>query len=142
MATAFRRLPSDVHLNTLTDPANMVIASQSYIFDPRPKYPLLVTAKRYWATNSPHLSDPDAITLIFAHATGFHKEQWEPTLDDLYTLLATNSGSVKVRDMWSIDAPNHGDAAILNEKALKWGYDPVCMCKYFSGISIYSDTQL
>jgi len=103
----------------------MAIASQSYVFDPRPNYPLLATAKRYWTTNSPHLSDPDAVTLIFAHATGFHKEQWEPTLDDLYTLLATNSGSVKVRDMWSIDAPNHGDAAVLNEKALKWGYDPV-----------------
>ena len=108
----------------------MVIASQSYVFDPRPNYPLLVTAKRYWVPNSPHLNDPDAITLIFAHATGFHKEHWEPTLDDLHTLLATNSSSVKVQDMWSIDAPNHGDAAVLNEKALKWGYDPVCMCKY------------
>jgi hypothetical protein len=105
----------------------MAIASQSYIFDPRPNYPLLVTARRYWTTSSPHLNDPDAITLIFAHGTGFHKELWEPTLDELYVLLANNYyGSVKVREMWSIDAPNHGDAAVLNEKALKWGYDPVC----------------
>lgn len=104
---------------------NMTIASQSYVFDPRPNYPLLVTAKRYWKTNSPYLDDPDAITLIFTHGTGFHKEQWEPTLDDLYDLLATNNGSVKVREMWSIDAPNHGEAAVLNEKALKWGYEPV-----------------
>jgi len=106
----------------------MTIASQSYVFDPRPNYPLLVTAKRYWATNSHYLNDPEAITLIFTHGTGFHKEQWEPTLDDLFFLLANNNGTVKVREMWSIDAPNHGDAAVLNEKALKWGYVPVCMC--------------
>ena len=104
----------------------MSIASQSYIFDPRPNYPLLITAKRYWKSNSLHLDDPTAITLIFAHGTGFHKEQWEPTMDDLYALLDDNKGTVNVREMWSIDAPNHGDSAILNEETLKWGYGTVC----------------
>jgi hypothetical protein len=113
----------------------MTIASQSYVFDPRPNHPLLVTAKRYWLTNSRYLNDPDALTLIFTHGTGFHKEQWEPTIDDLNALLADDSNSVKVREMWSIDAPNHGDAAVLNEKALLWGYEP-CMCWHSF---VYSD---
>ncbi|KAF5384362.1 hypothetical protein D9615_003153 [Tricholomella constricta] len=103
----------------------MAATFQSYTFDPRPNYPLVITAKRYWKPDSPYLNDPSAHTLVFAHGTGFHKEQWEPTMDDLYALMDGNDGSVKVREMWSIDAPNHGDAAILNEHVLQWGYEPV-----------------
>ncbi|KAG6810634.1 hypothetical protein H0H92_011039 [Tricholoma furcatifolium] len=103
----------------------MGLSSQSYIFDPRPNYPLLITAKRYWKSNSPDLHNPSALTLIFAHGTGFHKEQWEPTIDELYALLDGPHGSPKIREVWSIDAPNHGDAAILNEDVLKWGYEPI-----------------
>ncbi|KAG5644840.1 hypothetical protein DXG03_007567 [Asterophora parasitica] len=95
----------------------MAILTQAYTFDPRPHYPLVITAKRYWKANSPYLHDPSSLTLVFAHGTGFHKEQWEPTIDDLYELLGRNDGMVKVREMWTIDAPNHGDAAILNEKS-------------------------
>jgi hypothetical protein len=101
------------------------LRSKSYTFDPRPNYPLLSTAKCYWNPSSPSFSDSNALTLILTHGTGFHKEQWEPTIDDLYDLLDAG-GSVKVREIWSIDAPNHGDAATLNENALGWGYDQIC----------------
>ncbi|KAJ3492874.1 hypothetical protein NLJ89_g11149 [Agrocybe chaxingu] len=102
--------------------------TQTYTFDPRPAYPLLTVAKRYWrpSTSDP---DPDALTLIFAHGTGFHKEQWEPTIDDLQALLdgavrsKEGKEGVKIREIWTIDAANHGAAAILNEKALKLGYE-------------------
>lgn len=107
------------------------VNSQSYVFDPRPNYPLLITAKRYWRSNSKYLNDSDALTLVFTHGTGFHTEQWEPTIDDLYALL-DNKTSVKVREVWGIDAPNHGDAAVLNEKALKWGYDTICLSLFYS----------
>lgn len=100
----------------------MAIESRSYVFDPRPNYPFLITAKRYWRPESPFTNSSDALTLIFAHGTGFHKEQWEPTMDDLWTILGDNKSFVAVREMWSIDAPNHGDAAILNEFTLKQGY--------------------
>lgn len=103
------------------------LASQSYVFDPRPNFPLLLTAKRYWSPTSRHLNDPDAFTLIFAHGTGFHKEHYEPTIQDLYGLIP-DSGSPKIREAWSIDCPNHGDAAILNEETLRWGgYEPICV---------------
>ncbi|KAJ7216362.1 Alpha/beta hydrolase family-domain-containing protein [Mycena pura] len=97
------------------------LASESYVFDPRPNFPLLLTAKRYWHPASPHLNDPSAFTLIFAHATGFHKEQYEPTIEDLYRLIPP--GGPNIREAWSIDCPNHGDAAVLNEETLRWGYD-------------------
>ncbi|KAI0768240.1 Alpha/beta hydrolase fold-1 [Trametes elegans] len=97
--------------------------SKSYVFDPRPAFPLLVTARQYWTSDcSP--DDPDAVSLVFAHSTGTHKEHWEPTLGHLFAHLR-ESGKAKIRDAWCIDAPNHGEAAILNEKELLWGYNQV-----------------
>ncbi|KAF7358660.1 AB hydrolase-1 domain-containing protein [Mycena sanguinolenta] len=96
--------------------------AQSYTFDPRPHYPLLLSANRYWDPTSPHLDDPTATTLIFTHGTGFHKEQIEPTIQDLYNLVPIDGS--KIRDIWSIDSPNHGDSAVLNERALQSGYEP------------------
>jgi hypothetical protein len=102
----------------------MVLTHESFIFDPRPYYPLLATANRYLRSDSLHSNDPDALTLVFVHATGFHKEIWEPTMEDLYSFAERSE--LKIREMWSIDAPNHGEAAILNEKSLLWGYEPIC----------------
>ncbi|KAG6901619.1 hypothetical protein C0995_009959 [Termitomyces sp. Mi166 len=103
----------------------MALSSQFYTFDSRPNYPLLITAKRYWKPDSKYLNDPSALTLIFTHGTGFHKEQWEPTIDELYALLDHEDGRLRVREVWSIDAPNHGDAAVLNENILITGYEPI-----------------
>lgn len=105
------------------------LAVQSYVFDARPNFPLLMSAKRYWNPSSPYLNDPDAFTLIFAHGTGFHKEHYEPTLEELYSMIP--DGGPKIREAWSIDSPNHGDAAVLNEQTLLWGYEPICMCASF-----------
>lgn len=104
------------------------LASQAYVFDPRPHYPLRIALKRYWKASSPDAQDPDALTLIFTHGTGFHKEQWEPTIDDLYSLF-NGKESVKIRDVFAIDMANHGDSAILNEKELLGErYNPICTC--------------
>ncbi len=96
-----------------------MLSSESYVFDPRPDFPLVSTAKRYWKAGSSH--DPNGVTLIFTHGTGFHKEQWEPTIEELY-----RRAGVPIREVWAIDAPNHGDAALLNYETLKWGYQRVC----------------
>ena len=103
------------------------LRSQSYVFDARPHYPLLVSVKRYWVPGF-ESKDADAATLILAHATSFHKEHWEPVLEDLYDLVAdcyvTNSPVPKIRDAWAIDSPNHGQSAVLNEETLLAGYTP------------------
>ena len=103
----------------------MTLQHESYICDARPNYPLLITAKRYW---SPEFTSDDAraLTLALTHGTGYHKEQWEPTIDDLLEILRRQKSNIKIREIWTIDAPNHGDAASLNEETLRWVYEPVC----------------
>jgi len=106
----------------------MTTTSDFYTFDPRPRYPLVSTVKRYNCQGlySDDDDNKDAVTLTLAHGTGFHKESWEPTLEELNDILRSQSslstGGVKIRDVWSIDCPNHGDAAVINEDVLGWGY--------------------
>ncbi|TDL20709.1 alpha/beta-hydrolase [Rickenella mellea] len=99
----------------------MSVTSESFIFDPRPNYPFLVTAKRYRKGQTQRNSSAGGYTLIFAHGTGFHKEQWEPTIEHLWEQVSASKG-IDIREVWSIDCPNHGDAAILNETTLQWVY--------------------
>jgi hypothetical protein len=106
-----------------------ILQSQSYVFNARPQYPFLVSVKRYWVQEF-ESTDPDAVTLVLAHASSFHKELWEPVLEDLYTQAVVSSGPcspvLKIRDAWAIDCPNHGESAVLNEKTLLSSHTPIC----------------
>jgi hypothetical protein len=112
------------------------LRSQAYVFDARPHYPLLVPVKRYWVPEF-ESTDPGAITLILTHALSFTKEHWEPLLEDLYGQLAitprNSSPLPKIRDVWAIECPNHGEGAVLNEETLLHGYTTACkwLCRAF-----------
>ena len=94
--------------------------SQSFTLEPQPDYSLYITAKRYWVPAlESHADDPDALTLIFLHATSFHKETWEPTMERLFYLASSRGSSLKIREAWALDCPNHGESAMLNERALQ-----------------------
>ncbi|KZT20562.1 alpha/beta-hydrolase [Neolentinus lepideus HHB14362 ss-1] len=81
-----------------------------------PSYRFKLAAKRYWLREAEaYTRDPEALTLILLHSTSFHKETWEPTLEKLFSLLVAQK-RVKVREAWTIDCPNHGVAAALNQK--------------------------
>ncbi|KXN88337.1 hypothetical protein AN958_07482 [Leucoagaricus sp. SymC.cos] len=84
-------------------------------------YALYITAKRYRVEGLAAVDgDSDAITILALHSTSFHKETWEPTLQVLFgTVSANRTGKVKVREVWAIDCPNHGQAGILNQEILK-----------------------
>lgn len=98
--------------------------------EPQPDYLLYITAKRYWLPSfDEHEGDPNAITLIFLHATSFHKETWEPTIERLFNLASTSR--LKIREAWAVECPNHGQSAILNEKALQQP-EFLCNCSYLS----------
>ncbi|KAG1737510.1 uncharacterized protein EDB91DRAFT_1290408, partial [Suillus paluster] len=59
------------------------------------------------------------LTLFLAHANGFPKEIWETTLR---YLLSSNAASL-IDEVWSWEAVQHGDAALVNETHLSGIYD-------------------
>ncbi|TFK20622.1 DnaJ-domain-containing protein [Coprinopsis marcescibilis] len=100
----------------------MVLTKETFTFDPRPYYPLLIKANRYW---DPKTQAHDGLTMVFAHGTSFNKETWEPTIEDLQVLVESQPSKLKIREFWSIEAPNHGDSAALNQEVLRVGYTPI-----------------
>lgn len=109
------------------------VFSKNYVFDPRPRFPFRIVAKRYWIGElDPDADDNDIFsktredvrTLVLMHGVAAHKEHWEPTIQWLFeNERALTAAPVRLRDMWSIDLPNHGDSAVLNEEVLRWGYE-------------------
>lgn len=93
------------------------------MFDPRPKFPFVSTMKRY-----PNLGDDQkGFTLILTHGTGFPKEVWEPVIERIFVTENARPNGLRIREAWTIDAPNHGDAAALNADLLRSGaYDLTC----------------
>ncbi|KAF8191781.1 Alpha/beta hydrolase fold-1 [Pholiota molesta] len=84
----------------------------TYICDPRPTYKFQVTAVRY----TPEQPAPDGVTLIFAHGNATHKETWSTMLSFLYEQTDTGRQHPPlIKEAWSIECPNHGESAVLNE---------------------------
>ncbi|KAG9313726.1 Alpha/beta hydrolase family-domain-containing protein [Chiua virens] len=110
--------------------SSLKMFSKSYVFDPRPCLPFRISAKRYWmgsdAEQDATTNRGDQLTLVFAHAVGYHKEHWEPVIHRLFEqqwLPASGQRSFRVQDMWALDAPNHGDSAVLNEDVIAERYN-------------------
>lgn len=64
------------------------------------------------------------ITLFLTHANGFPKETWEPFIRHLVSIIEhSDNSSVLVDEIWSFEAVQHGDAALINEDKLGALYD-------------------
>ncbi|CAK5277057.1 unnamed protein product [Mycena citricolor] len=91
-----------------------------HLFDARPRYQYRLTASCYrfpLANQSGSEDDSSGLTLVLTHGSGFHKEHFEPTIDELLRLVTNQaeSQSVSIREIWALDHPSHGQAALLNE---------------------------
>ncbi|KAK2464528.1 hypothetical protein APHAL10511_003507 [Amanita phalloides] len=73
---------------------------------------------RYYRVEPGSEREGKGLTLFFAHANGFPKEIWEPTLR---RLLASSAHLVD--EIWAWEAVQHGDAALVNREALSSVYD-------------------
>lgn len=71
-------------------------------------------ANRYVRTEPPNNANQPAITLVAAHATGFHKEIWETTFRYIISSMES-SHRLDIDEIWAIDAVNHGDSALMNQ---------------------------
>ncbi|KAG5652706.1 hypothetical protein H0H81_004019 [Sphagnurus paluster] len=87
---------------------------------------LKMTAKRY--TSGKSSENSRGLTLILTHCIGSHKEQWEPAIERMFELQRSKPPHQRIREAWSFDWQNHGDAAVLNREAL---------LKRPQGVSVY-----
>lgn len=119
----------------------MNILKESVVCPPHADYPFYITAKRYWLQAfEAFANDPDSLTLVVLHSTSFHKEAWEPALEYLFRdVIQKAHNRVKIREAWSIDCPNHGEAAVLNEKVLR---DPKYAAYCMSFLSLLPQFRL
>ncbi|KAH7911504.1 Alpha/beta hydrolase family-domain-containing protein [Hygrophoropsis aurantiaca] len=74
---------------------------------------------RYFRTDYPPLEEHTGITLFLAHANGFPKEIWETTL----RFLLSHPSASHIEEIWSWEAVQHGDSALLNANSLSGIYD-------------------
>lgn len=61
------------------------------------------------------------VTLLLAHGNGFGKECWEPAL--VHMLLNGKDTDPIIEEIWSWEAVNHGDSALINGQSLSAFYD-------------------
>ncbi|KAF8800121.1 alpha/beta-hydrolase [Phlegmacium glaucopus] len=75
--------------------------------------PLIAPMKKYTKLSKGAIpGHRDAgIILLLGHGSGFFKETWEPTIEELFS-LDTQRGPPRIREIWSLDCQNHGGMAI------------------------------
>lgn len=125
----------------------MPVTSTTHTVDLSPGLPFCVLGNRY-QTDLPRA---EGYTLILLHATGLHKETFEPLIHALFetSQAATNTVGPKagasIREIWTIgrqrscrpralplhvppplDCPNHGESAVLNHDVLGRDYADNC----------------
>ncbi|KAJ6585089.1 Alpha/beta hydrolase fold-1 [Mycena capillaripes] len=72
---------------------------------------LQFAANRYTLANS--RPNADARTFLFAHCSSAHKEQWEITIQKLFSLARND-----IYEAWALDCQSHGASAVLNAEML------------------------
>lgn len=93
--------------------------TRAVVLEPDESYPLFVTAKCYEPVHSGSVGklSSGSLTLILLHSTSFHKETWEPFIEDLFDIVQ-QAGRPFISEAWAIECPNHGESALLNEELL------------------------
>ncbi|KAF8996505.1 hypothetical protein BDQ17DRAFT_1249732 [Cyathus striatus] len=107
----------------------------TYRYDRSLKY----IATRYtFSSNGIHPSTEPAFCLLFTGGISLNQETWVPVMKFLYDLISRQINTVSIQSAWTIERPNHGDASVLNEQALKEHYT-TCFpaCQYAGAIRAF-----
>ncbi|KAJ6546341.1 Alpha/beta hydrolase fold-1 [Mycena sp. CBHHK59/15] len=85
---------------------------------PGKSYPFHVLATKYTYEGNPHQDSSGAFTLILTHSLAVHMETWEITVAYLFALSTSASSRVKIREIFSVESPNHGRSAVVNAEEI------------------------
>ncbi|KAJ6518728.1 Alpha/beta hydrolase fold-1 [Mycena sanguinolenta] len=92
----------------------MTLQQEDVDLEPSLSYPFHVLATRYSFNGNPYGNSDDAFTLILFHALGAHKETWQVTVNRIFELCSSGASRVKIRDIFSLESPNHGRSSEIN----------------------------
>ena len=90
--------------------------TQTIVVPPAQGYPFYITANCY--TPNTRLYHPHGRTLLLLHSTSFHKEVYEPTLQELLRIAFSQVQGIKIKEILAVECPNHGESATLNRATL------------------------
>ncbi|KAI6100608.1 hypothetical protein F5141DRAFT_1009268 [Pisolithus sp. B1] len=71
------------------------------------------------ALKYPVSESEQGLTLVLTHGLSSHKESYHPTVANLLRSNAAGICPNWIREIWSIDMPNHGETAVLNRAYLE-----------------------
>lgn len=82
--------------------------------------PVLFNVLDRYVCTSPKPLKGNGITLVLAHANGFPRRIWEPFLATLLKKFhkEKRNEDLYIEEVWSFEAVNHGDGAVLNDGKL------------------------
>ncbi|KAJ6630954.1 Alpha/beta hydrolase fold-1 [Mycena sp. CBHHK59/15] len=92
----------------------MALRREQIDLSPGQSYPFHVLATKYTYEGNPFHDSSDAFTLILTHSLGVHKETWEITASHLFALSSAASSRIEIREIFSVESPNHGRSAVVN----------------------------
>ncbi|KAF6748010.1 Alpha/Beta hydrolase protein [Ephemerocybe angulata] len=93
------------------------VARGAMLTDGYPK--VLWNCLNRYARKGLNQSNKTGLTLFFAHANGFPKEIWEPTL----ATLLSSQASILIDEVWCWESIQHGDAALINRESISRYFD-------------------
>ncbi|KAG6900581.1 hypothetical protein C0993_008298 [Termitomyces sp. T159_Od127] len=96
------------------------------------------TAKRYTS----RFGSRGGLTLLFTHCVGSHKEQWEPTIEQIFHLQQRKDQRDRIREAWAFDWQSHGDAAVINARALDSRRDAVSPVEWALALETFIKSHL
>ncbi|KAK6980649.1 CN hydrolase domain-containing protein [Favolaschia claudopus] len=129
----------------------MVLDAFPFVFDcprsalsPAGSGVLKMTANRYTTFKSA-AANTQGLTFVFLHGIGAHKEQWEPLISELFSLQQNKPPHLQVREAWSLDRQNHGNAAVLNADELavrdRGQFQAVSAAEWGEGIAAFLNSE-
>ncbi|RPD58290.1 hypothetical protein L226DRAFT_614478 [Lentinus tigrinus ALCF2SS1-7] len=104
------------------------LSCATFEFEYSHDHPLRALASRYTLLERipQHASSPRATcSLLICGGLNLQSETWIPVIKRLYQHVSLPDSRVTIRSVWVIERANHGDAALLNEDALRKHYSVI-----------------
>ncbi|KAF8998958.1 hypothetical protein BDQ17DRAFT_1247067, partial [Cyathus striatus] len=77
-------------------------------------------------------------TLVLTHAIRAHKETWEVTIRHFLIICNTSCSPYHVKELYSIENPNHGESALLNVDIMQaWCKDSWSSMEYVRAVKAF-----